>query len=98
MSKYSGLYERTDDEVVKLMHKNEHDSIFEAFSRLVHLHGGDEVKAAHALREENLFVRNNPPLGGDYGSWMRNWLIINGLEWNQENLKAALFHYKECHQ
>lgn len=95
----SRICERTDEEVVALMHRNHCSGLFsQTFQRLVQLHGGDELKAAHALREENLYVGTHMhKYGKEFGEWTRTWLVTNGLPWSQDNLATAARLYEDIH-
>lgn len=53
---------------------------------------GNDVKAAHAMREESKFILTHRgiPLGEEFAGKVRGWLMANRLEWNQENLEKAV--------
>lgn len=94
----SRICDRTDEEVVALMHRQNAGSLHSTFQRLVQLLGGDELKAAHALREENLYVVTHVHnYGKEFGEFTRTWLVINGLPWSQDNLAAAARAYEDVH-
>ena len=63
----------------------------EEFVKLAELVGND-VKAAHALREESEFMlaHKDLPRNAQFAAKVRGWLIDNKLDWSQENLEKAV--------
>jgi hypothetical protein len=61
------------------------------FERLVALLGGDKA-AIRAMREETKFIDAHPglPRSAEFAAKVRNYLVAQKLEWNQDNLEIAV--------
>jgi len=61
------------------------------FERLVALLGGDRA-AIRAMREETKFIDAHPhlPRSAEFAAKVRNYLVAQKLEWNQDNLEIAV--------